>query len=272
MEPVLGYDVSDTAFGRDGMTMSPDQRDGASIARRHPAPEGVGLSIVIPVYNEAAGLAGLHANICKTAAVLAAERGLACEIIYVDDGSRDASLALPAQAVDVQVVSLSRNFGKEAELLAGLDHARLGAVLFMDADGQHPPSLIETLVGNWLDGGYDVVYTAKAHRDVHMAVLATLNRVALVSFVIANSVAAFVAMTFNFFFNNLKTYRDMRLKGAWPIMRGLLSFFAVSAIGTVLNVSVAIILFQDSYSSWLAGLAGVLVGAVWNYTTISAFT
>ena len=72
---------------------------------------------------------------------------------------------LPADAVDVQVVSLSRNFGKEAALLAGLDHARLGAVLFMDADGQHPPALIETLVGHWLDDGYDVVYTAKAHRD-----------------------------------------------------------------------------------------------------------
>jgi polyisoprenyl-phosphate glycosyltransferase len=134
MEPVLGYDVSDTAFGRDGKTMSPDQRDGASMVRRHPAPGGVGLSIVIPVYNEAAGLPALHASICKIAAGLAAERGLSCEIVYVDDGSRDASLAaalaLPAQGVDVQVVSLSRNFGKEAALLAGLDHARLGALLF----------------------------------------------------------------------------------------------------------------------------------------------
>ncbi len=65
----------------------------------------------------------------------------------------------------MQVVSLSRNFGKEAALLAGLDHARLGAVLFMDGDGQHPPGLIETLVGHWLDDGYDVVYTAKAHRE-----------------------------------------------------------------------------------------------------------
>jgi polyisoprenyl-phosphate glycosyltransferase len=170
MEPVLGYDVSGTARGCDGKTMSPDQRDGASTVRRHPAAGGAGgLSIVVPVYNEAAGLAALHARICKIAAALSAERGLACEIVYVDDGSRDASLAtalaLPAQAVDVQVVSLSRNFGKEAALLAGLDHARLGAVLFMDADGQHPPALIETLVGHWLDGGYDVVYTAKAHRE-----------------------------------------------------------------------------------------------------------
>jgi glycosyltransferase involved in cell wall biosynthesis len=95
-------------------------------------------------------------------------RGLACEVIYVDDGSRDDSYAvarsLPASGIDVQVVSLSRNFGKEAALLAGLDHARRGAVLFMDADGQHPPALIDRLVGHWLDDGYDVVYTAKAHR------------------------------------------------------------------------------------------------------------
>src|ERR1700730_6582922 len=54
-------------------------------------------------------------------------------------------------------------------------------------------------------------------------------------------------------------------------MRGLLSFYAVCAIGTVLNVSVAIMLFRDSYSWWSAGIEGVLVGAVWNYTTISIF-
>jgi glycosyltransferase involved in cell wall biosynthesis len=72
---------------------------------------------------------------------------------------------LPAGVLDVQVVSLSRNFGKEAALLAGLDHTRFGAVLFMDGDGQHPPSLVERLVAHWLDDGYDVIYTAKAHRE-----------------------------------------------------------------------------------------------------------
>ena len=90
-------------------------------------------------------------------------------MIYVDDGSQDDTFkiarALPPDALDVQVVSLSRNFGKEAALVAGLDHARRGAVLFMDGDGQHSPSLVEQLVGHWIDDGYDVVYTAKAHRD-----------------------------------------------------------------------------------------------------------
>src|SRR5579883_2375789 len=156
--------------------MKPDQYD--SLGRhniatsRHRSPAGgagAGLSIVVPVYNEAAGLAQLHARITAVAAALRDRRGLACEIVYVDDGSRDTSLdvalGLPATAADVQVVSLSRNFGKEAALLAGLDHASRGAVLFMDADGQHPPAMIEKLVGHWLDGGYDVVYTAKAHRE-----------------------------------------------------------------------------------------------------------
>ena len=128
-----------------------------------------GLSVVIPMFNEARGLPALHERIAEVARFLQIKRGLRMEVVYVDDGSRDDSsavaAALPALPLDVQVVTLSRNFGKEAALLAGLDHARLGAVLFMDADGQHSPDLIETLVSRWQDDGYDVVYTAKAHRE-----------------------------------------------------------------------------------------------------------
>src|ERR1700752_3456759 len=128
-----------------------------------------GLSIVVPVYNEAAGLGALHERLAGLARALQKRWQLGCEVIYVDDGSQDWKLkiarALPSDALDVQVVSLSRNFGKEAALVAGLDHARRGAVLFMDGDGQHPPSLVEQLVSHWIDDGYDVVYTAKAHRD-----------------------------------------------------------------------------------------------------------
>jgi glycosyltransferase involved in cell wall biosynthesis len=127
-----------------------------------------GLSIVVPLYNEAATLERLHNSIIEVAKRLRTMRGLACEVVYVDDGSRDGTLAiareLAANALDVQVISLSRNFGKEAALLAGLDHARHGAVLYMDGDGQHPTGLIEKLVGHWLDEDCDVVYTAKAHR------------------------------------------------------------------------------------------------------------
>jgi polyisoprenyl-phosphate glycosyltransferase len=137
---------------------------------RNPADSGAaqGLSIVVPLYNEAASLERLHALLIEVAQRLKTQRTLACELVYVDDGSRDGTLAiargLPANGLDVQVLSLSRNFGKEAALLAGLEHARRGAVLFIDGDGQHPPDMIETLVGHWLDEDCDVVYTAKASR------------------------------------------------------------------------------------------------------------
>jgi glycosyltransferase involved in cell wall biosynthesis len=128
-----------------------------------------GLSIVVPVYNEAAGLAALHQRLCALATKLKERFHLGCEVVYVDDGSTDSTLAiarsLAADTLDIQVVSLSRNFGKEAALMAGLDHARRGAVLFMDGDGQHPPALVEKLVDHWINGGHDVVYTAKANRD-----------------------------------------------------------------------------------------------------------
>src|SRR5258705_3145146 len=128
-----------------------------------------GLTIVVPLYNEAAGLAQLHQRLEDLARTLRQRYRLAGEVVYVADGSADATLAvapgLAADALDIQVVSLSRNFGKEAALMAGLDHARRGAVLFMDGDGQHPPDLVQKLVEHWIEGGYDVGYTAKTHRD-----------------------------------------------------------------------------------------------------------
>lgn len=146
-------------LGADVSNLSGDKR----------APAAQGLSIVVPAFNEAAGLARLHSRLTALAATLKQRHGLACEVVYVDDGSTDATLNIARDlspvALDVQVISLSRNFGKEAALMAGLDHARRGAVLFMDGDGQHAPELVETLVGHWIDGGYDVVYTAKANRD-----------------------------------------------------------------------------------------------------------
>ena len=148
--------------------MTPLGRDRTPPGAGAAANAAKGLSIVVPLYNEAASLERMHARLVDVAQQLKAERALACELVYVDDGSRDDTLAiargLPATAIDVQLVSLSRNFGKEAALLAGLEHARRGAVLFIDGDGQHPPDMIETLVGHWLDDDCDVVYTAKATR------------------------------------------------------------------------------------------------------------
>ena len=140
-----------------------------AVSRARESPSAPTLSVVVPLFNEAEVLPGLHERIAEVARYLQIKRGLGVEVVYVDDGSNDGTAdiakSLPAIPLDIQVITLSRNFGKEAALLAGLDHARPGAVLFMDGDGQHPPDLIDTLVARWLDDGYDVVYTAKAHRE-----------------------------------------------------------------------------------------------------------
>jgi dolichol-phosphate mannosyltransferase len=107
---------------------------------------------------------------------------------------------------------------------------------------------------------------------VHLTVLALLNRFAGVSFVVANPCAATVAMVFNFFLNNMLTYRDMRLRGFGPVLRGLLSFCAVCAIGMGANVGIAAVLYQQKYVWWLAATAGIFMGAIWNYSATSIFT
>jgi dolichol-phosphate mannosyltransferase len=106
----------------------------------------------------------------------------------------------------------------------------------------------------------------------HLTVLALLNRGLGVPFVAANPCAATTAMVVNFFLNNMLTYRDMRLRGFGPIMRGLISFCAVCAIGMVANVGIAAVLFQQKYTWWLAATAGIFMGAIWNYTATSIFT
>jgi glycosyltransferase involved in cell wall biosynthesis len=94
--------------------------------------------------------------------------GLPWEVVYVDDGSRDRSrallMALRAEDPRVSVVALSRNFGKEAALTAGLDHARGEAVVISDIDLQDPPELIPELAAGWQEG-FDVVYAQRAERD-----------------------------------------------------------------------------------------------------------
>ena len=152
------------AMTPDAMTPGADVSNGSSGAAT-----ALGLSIVVPAYNEALGLPLLHGRLGTLADRLKQRFGVTSEVVYVDDGSSDTTLqvarGLNPDRLDVQVLSLSRNFGKEAALMAGLDHARRGAVLFMDADGQHSPDLVETLVGHWVVDGYDVVFTAKASRQ-----------------------------------------------------------------------------------------------------------
>jgi dolichol-phosphate mannosyltransferase len=133
--------------------------------------------------------------------------------------------------------------------------------------------LIDKLVGHVIPPRFVVFsFVGGGGVLVHMTVLAALNRGAGLVFVTAEIYAAVAAMIFNFFVNNLLTYRDMRLGGFWPIVRGLLIFCALCSIGMVANVGIASALFRQDYSWWLAALAGVFVGAVWNYATTSIFT
>jgi dolichol-phosphate mannosyltransferase len=78
-------------------------------------------------------------------------------------------------------------------------------------------------------------------------------------------------MTANFFLNNLFTYADRRLKG-WGVLRGLISFYVICSFGAAANIGVASYLFAQQQVWWVAGIAGIVVGSVWNYAVSSIFT
>jgi dolichol-phosphate mannosyltransferase len=106
---------------------------------------------------------------------------------------------------------------------------------------------------------------------VHLAVLWLLNRLLGTSFLIGQTVAALVAMTTNFFLNNVLTYRDMRLRGR-QLLWGWFSFVIACSIGAIANVGIATYLFEGDTGWVLSALAGILVGAVWNYAVTAVYT
>ncbi len=122
------------------------------------------LSVVVPAYNEEEVLPEFHKRI---SAVLES-MSIDAEIVYVNDGSTDNTLSvmklLRESDTRVAIVDLSRNFGKEIALTAGLDHANGDALVVIDADLQDPPELIPELVKHWMNG-YDVVYAKRMSRD-----------------------------------------------------------------------------------------------------------
>lgn len=122
------------------------------------------LSVVCPAYNEAQNLPALFAAV---GAVLdAAEQPF--ELVIVNDGSTDDTMPvlrdLKTRHPNTTIVDLSRNFGKEIAMTAGLDHARGDAVVILDADLQHPPELLPQMIAGWCEG-YDVVYGVRIGRD-----------------------------------------------------------------------------------------------------------
>jgi glycosyltransferase involved in cell wall biosynthesis len=122
------------------------------------------LTVVCPVYNEADGLASFHRALSGVLDTLDHD----WRIVYVDDGSDDDSAALIEgfSIADNRVgcIRLARNFGKEAALLAGLDHCDADLVVTMDADGQHPSELLPELLAQCTEA-VDVVYALRSSRD-----------------------------------------------------------------------------------------------------------
>jgi polyisoprenyl-phosphate glycosyltransferase len=120
------------------------------------------LSVVAPMYNEEATAAAF----CER--VFAALDGVPLELVLVDDGSSDGTAKivddLAASDPRVRVVRLSRNFGHQTAITAGLDHARGDAVVMIDADLQDPPEVINDLLAKWSEGA-DVVYAVRQRRD-----------------------------------------------------------------------------------------------------------
>src|SRR5438874_8797798 len=122
------------------------------------------LSVVIPVFREGAQLSSFLAAVRSSLS----QCNLLYELVLVDDGSPDDTWrVLTAEAESCQAIHalrLSRNFGKESALCAGLEHARGDAVVVMDADGQHPPSLIPEMTHLWQNSGADIVEAVKCRR------------------------------------------------------------------------------------------------------------
>ena len=121
-------------------------------------------SVVVPVCNEEAALPELHRRLTLVMESL----GDGYEVVFIDDGSSDGSFSLLVEIARrdpaVVVIKLSRNFGHQIALTAGLDYARGEAVITMDADLQHPPELIPRLVGEWQQG-YQVVYGVRTFTE-----------------------------------------------------------------------------------------------------------
>ncbi len=121
------------------------------------------LSVVVPAYNEQEVLPEFHERLSRVLDGI----DMDAEIVYVNDGSQDETLAILQRLHEadrrVAVLDLSRNFGKEIALSAGLQHARGDAVVVIDADLQDPPELIPKLIEEW-QNGYDVVYARRSER------------------------------------------------------------------------------------------------------------
>jgi glycosyltransferase involved in cell wall biosynthesis len=127
------------------------------------------ISLIIPCFNEEESLGMLYKELCKTSASMEKRYGVDFEFVFVDDGSRDRSLAILREMADkdsrVGYISLSRNFGKEAAIYAGLNNCLGAYVAVMDADLQHPPSMLPAMYEGIVNENFDCVAARRTSRS-----------------------------------------------------------------------------------------------------------
>ena len=175
------------------------------------------ISVVIPLYNEGSHLRELLADL-KTALQ---QTGCRFEVILVDDGSSDSTWAKIQDearvSLELRGVRLSRNFGKELALCAGFERARGNAVIVMDGDGQHPPSLLPLMIETWRTSGADIIEAIKRRRGRESL---TSKFGALTFYVILNKLSGFDLKGASDF-----KLMDRRVLDTWLVMRERNVFF-----------------------------------------------
>ena len=224
------------------------------------------ISIIIPAYNEEDSLPYLYERLTK---LIDDIKNYEFEILFVNDGSKDKTLEIIKEYRKKDnrfaYVNLSRNFGKEIAMIAGLDYAKGDAVVFMDADLQDPPELLPELIKYW-EEGYDDVYARRKTRDGE-TFLKKFTSVAAITFSTASSNASVPAsMEILEELGVGKTTRSFTIPmGATinmdgtAIMQGVAALFIVQIYGIDLSINqmITIILTATLASIGTAGVPGV---------------
>ena len=222
------------------------------------------LSVIIPAFNEERGLAA-NLQVIRTQTAMTS---VAFDIIVVDDGSSDRTwavlTALTQQMPELHAIRLSRNFGKEGAIAAGLDAAHGDAVVILDADLQHPPTLIPEMVRLWQSEGWDVVEAVKAHRGresrLQRATARTFYRA-------ARSLTGYDLQDASDF-----KLLDKRVVDAWQrfgeratFFRGLVAWLGFRRTQVFFEVPPR----AEGGSRWsIAGLAGLAIHAVTSFSSL----
>ncbi len=170
---------------------------------------------------------------------------------------------LASSPARLRVTEVPYRFGARLAGESKLDHA---------VELEYLELLLDKLVGRWIPPKLLMFGAVGAvGLLVHLGLLDFALKALLLPFATAQTIAVVGAMTFNFAVNNVFTYRDRQLVG-WQWFRGLVTFYVVCSIGAVGNVGVGALVYQQSSTWWLAGIAGAIVGAVWNFVGSSWLT